>query len=380
MLDARVDDAAGSDQGLRASRRLERRHPRRRRDRRRGSRHHRLAIARRAFILGGTGNVGTAIAAALAADGWDLTLAGKSERPNPHGVEYVALDRNEDGALAVANGYDLVVDVIPFEEAHARQLLEIDTGALVAISSASVYADARGRTLDEAQGVDDFPEFPARIPETQPTVAPGDETYSTKKVEIERLLLENGRVRAAIVRPCAIYGRGDRMGREWFFVKRALDRRPHVLLTNNGESHFHTTAAENIGELVRLIAAEAKSSGAYNCGDPDPPTVIEIARAIAAAGGHEFNEVPVPEPSIRGELGQTPWSTPKPMLVDMAKAEADLGYRPAVTWAEALPRQVEWLIEATDGRDWREVLTRGAAYLTFDYDAEDEFVAELSKA
>lgn len=295
-------------------------------------------------------------------------------------MEYVALDRNEDGALALANGFDLVVDVIPFEEAHARQLLEIDVGALVAFSSASVYADAHGRTLDEARGADDFPEFPARIPETQPTVEPGDTTYSTKKVKIERLLLENDRVPAAIVRPCAIYGRGDRMGREWFFVKRALDRRPHVVLTSMGASHFHTTAAENIGELVRLIAAEPERGGAYNCGDPDPPTVLEIERAIAAAVGHEFHEVLVPEPSIRGEVGQTPWSTPKPMLVDMAKAKADLGYRPAVTWAEALPRQVEWLVEATDGRDWREVLTRGAAYLTFDYDAEDEVVAELSKA
>jgi len=316
----------------------------------------------------------------LSADGWELTLAGKSERSAPGDVEYVALDRDEDGALAVANGFDLVVDVIPFEEVHARQLLELDAGALVAVSSASVYADARGRTLDEAEGVEDFPEFPSRIPETQPTVDPGDQTYSTKKVKIERLLLENDRVPASIVRPCAVYGRGDRMGREWFFVKRALDRRPHVILTNDGQSHFHTTAAENIGELVRLIAAGAKSSGVYNCGDPDPPTVLEIERAIGAAAGHGFGEVLVPEPSIRGEVGQTPWSTPKPMLVDMAKAEADLGYRPAVTWADALPRQVEWLIEATDGRDWREVLTRGAAYLTFDYEAEDELVAELSKA
>ena len=47
------------------------------------------------------------------------------------------LDRDEDGALSVANGFDLVVDVIPFEAAHAEQLLTLDTGALVAISSAS---------------------------------------------------------------------------------------------------------------------------------------------------------------------------------------------------------------------------------------------------
>ena len=47
------------------------------------------------------------------------------------------------------------------------------------------------------------------------------------------------------------------------------------------------------------------------------------------------------------------------------------GYRPATTWADALPRQVEWLIAATKDRDWREVLPRGAQYLRFDYAGEE---------
>jgi hypothetical protein len=64
------------------------------------------------------------------------------------------------------------------------------------------------------------------------------------------------------------------------------------------------------------------------------------------------------------------------MLVDMSKAERELGYRPATTWAEALPRQVAWLIAATQDRDWRDVLPRGAQYLQFDYEGEDAFVRE----
>ena len=333
--------------------RAERRHPERRRDQRRRSGRDRLAITGRAFILGGTGNVGTAIAHSLAASNWNVTLAGKTERSVGEGFDYVALDRNEDGALSAANGFDLVVDVIPFEPAHATQLLGVDTGALVAISSASVYADEQGRTLDEAQGVADFPDFPVPIPETQPTVEPGDETYSTAEAAIERILLENGRVPAAIVRPCAIYGKGDRMGREWFFVKRALDRRPHVVLTNRGAGRFHTTAAE---------------------------TVLEIARAIGAAAGHRFAEVLLDDPGSRADVGQTPWSAPKPLLIDMSKAERELGYRPATTWGDALPRQVRWLIDATRDRDWRDVLTRGADYLKFEYEAEDGLVASLPKA
>lgn len=302
-----------------------------------------------------------------------MTVAARSEQSAPDGCTLVQLDRNEEGALEVANGADLLVDVIPFEAAHAEQLLALDVGAVVAISSASVYADEQGRTLDEAQGVDDFPEFPVPIPETQPTAEPGDETYSTKKAKLERILLENERVPAAIVRPCAIYGRGDRMAREWFFVKRAIDRRPYIVLTNRGAGHFHTTASENIGELVRLIAAQP-CTDAFNCGDPDPPTVLELARAIGEAAGHHYAEVLLPDPAARGEVGQTPWSAPKPLIVDMTKAERELGYEPVTTWADALPRQVEWLIDATRARDWREVLPRGAEYLQFDYEGEDEFV------
>ena len=319
--------------------------------------------------------MGSAIARALADDAWNVTVGARTTG-DPE-FELVTLDRNEEGALRVADGFDLLIDVIPFEAAHAQQLVERDVGAVVAISSASVYADTQGRTLDEAERADDFPEFPVPIPEEQPTVEPGEATYSTKKVQIEQALLGNDRLPAAVVRPCAIYGRGDRMAREWFFVKRALDKRPYVLLANRGVGHFHTTAAENLAELVRLLAASPRT-GAYNCGDPDPPNLLEIVRTIGAAVNHPFAEVLLAEPPARGEVGATPWSVPKPLLVDMRKAERELGYRPATTWADALPRQVEWLVEATSGRDWREVLPRGAQYLGFDYAAEDEVVRALA--
>ena len=281
----------------------------------------------------------------------------------------VTLDRNDDAALAVADGFDLLVDVIPFKAEHAEQLLRRDVGAIVAISSASVYADDDGRTLDEATGVGDFPELPVPIPETQRTVEPGEATYSTKKVQIERRLLENDGTPAAIVRPCAIYGRGDRMAREWHFVKRKLDERPFVLLARDGVGPFHTTAAANIGELVRLLASQPRT-GAFNCGDPDPPTVQQIARRIG-----EFTEILLPDAN---ELGSTPWSVPKPFVVDMRKAERELGYAPVTTWADAIGPQVDWLIDATRDRDWRDVLPRGAQYLRFDYDAEDELVRSLA--
>jgi hypothetical protein len=62
----------------------------------------------------------------------------------------------------------------------------------------------------------------------------------------------------------------------------------------------------------------------------------------------------------------------------MTKAEEELGYRAATAWSDAIGPQIDWLQEATQGRDWREVLPRGAQYLSFDYEAEDELVRALA--
>jgi hypothetical protein len=49
----------------------------------------------------------------------------------------------------------------------------------VAISSASVYADEQGRTLDEAQGVADFPDFP--VPSRRPSRRSSPETRRIRR-------------------------------------------------------------------------------------------------------------------------------------------------------------------------------------------------------
>lgn len=93
----------------------------------------------------------------------------------------------------------------------------------------SVYRDERGRSLDEASETG-FPILPVPVGEGQPTVDPGSATYSTRKVALERALLDNARSPVTILRPAAIHGVGSTHLREWWFVKRMLDRRPVISL------------------------------------------------------------------------------------------------------------------------------------------------------
>jgi nucleoside-diphosphate-sugar epimerase len=347
-------------------------------------------MAKTVFLLGGTGQIGRAAAERFSAAGWDVVLASRGERPiaeELQALRHVQVDREdtEDLRTALGDGVDVLVDVVAFEPEHGKQLLALGDLArsLIVISSGSVYVDRRGsRSLDEATNEDEFPDFQGPIPETQPTVQPGEATYSTKKVAIERTLLEQDRRPVTIVRPFAIYGPGGTLSREWYFVKRALDGRRFVPLGDRGKGRFHTTSSENLAELI-LLAAERPRTGVYNCGDPDPPSVLEIARAIGNAMEHDWTEVLFDwaEPWERGveRVGDTPWSGVKPLVADMSLAEIDLGYRPVTTYPEAVQATCEWLVSATNGQDWREVLTGSATYMadSFDYEAEDAFVRGL---
>ena len=340
-------------------------------------------MAKTAFLLGGSGQTGRALAPRLVDRGWNVTVASRGERPVSDELRdqarIVQLDREDDEALrsALGDGMDVLVDFVAFGASHAKQLLAHagSIGSLIVLSSSSVYADEKGRTLDEATGPADFPELPVPISERQRTVEPSDATYSTKKVAIERRLLAQDHVPATIVRPGAIHGPGGILAREWYFVKRALDGRKYIPLADRGAGRFQTTSTKNLAELL-LLAAERPGTRVLNCGDPDPLTVLEIARAVAEAMEVDWAEVLLANPAADGEIGMTPWSVPRPFALDMTEAEVVLGYRPVTTYAESAPETSRWVVGATRGRDWRDVLTGSAEMMAndFEYAAEDELL------
>jgi nucleoside-diphosphate-sugar epimerase len=307
-------------------------------------------MARRAFILGGTGQIGTAAAERLRDRGWDVTVAARTGGD-------VRLDRKEE--LELPGDFDALVDCVAFTGEHGDQLLGLAgrVGTLVVISSASVYSDDLGNAR-----------LPVPIPETHPTVEPGDADYSSNKRALELALLEQDALPATVLRPCAIHGpHAHSHVREWYFVKRAQDERPFVLLAYLGESRFHTTATINLAELIRL-ACERPGTRVLNAGDPAPPTTLQISRTIAELTGHVRVEYLLEDAP---EAARSPWAVRHPLVVDMATAERELGYRPLAAYGEAVQDTLRWLLE--------EQPPLGEYMSTFfDYDAEDEYVRGLA--
>jgi len=343
-------------------------------------------MPRHAFILGGTGQIGRAIANNLLNAGWAVSIAARGRRLLSdefitRGAKFVVLDREIPGELARAlgDGADALIDVTAYGPTEGRQLLDVQhsIGALLAVSSSSVYRDREGRTLDEA-AQNGFPELPDPIAETQTTVAPGDVTYSTRKVALENLLLDAAAIPVTILRPAAIHGPGSIHPREWWFVKRILDARQAIPLAYEGESRFHTSSVLNIAELVR-VALDRPSTHILNIADSEALSVAEIGSAIARHMGYTGNFIRVAGNAFPAKVGRTPWSVPQPFVLDNSAA-LTLGYVPVTTYPQSVGAICDELAKRGTGEDWRANFPILASYPydQFDYEAEDEFLDQMS--
>ena len=338
---------------------------------------------RTAVVIGGRGQSGLAIAGKLVEDGWAVTstssgaIHGATSHP---GIRWTALERDKVDNLGgvIGNDVDLVVDVTAMTPSHARQLLDLGDriGSAVMISTLSVYSDPEGRSLDGGTDETSFPDWPVPIPEDWPTLAPGDDTYSTRKVAVEMALREQAPWPVTIVRPGAIHGRHSRHLREWYFIKRVLDRRRTAILPFLGESVFQPTATTNLAELVSLAAAQP-GNRTLNCGDLEPPSVAQISSIVDDLMGWSTHQELIGGPPPAPNVGDHPWAVPRPVIADMARAQAELGYRERATYEEALTDTLRWAVETSAGRDWHQVFPTLAGYPMdmFDYAAEDAYLA-----
>lgn len=323
----------------------------------------------RAVIVGGTGQIGLAVARRLAGEAWEVTVVSRHAAALPDKCRHIEVDARDAGVLrtVVGSHTDLLMSCVAFDAADAECLAQAGqvAGRIVAISSASVYRDDEGRTLDEASDCG-FPAFPVPLSEKSPTVAPGPETYSTRKAAMESALLSGAACPVTILRPCAIHGPESKHAREWWFVKRLLDRRAAIPLAYRGRSQFQTTSVAAIADAVgRAVAGDLPAIA--NVSDADSPTVTEIARAIMDIMGVQAELIGLPDaPAYPPKLGATPWSIPQPMIVTgAATAKA--------TYAQSVEPAVRWLVRHVGNENWRERLPQLAAYPYdhFDYEADE---------
>ena len=298
----------------------------------------------RVLVFGVNGMTGRAVAAALAAAGWQVAGAGRSAERFPLalrelGVAFVPADRDDAKTVhtAVGGGFDVVIDAVAYTAAHARSLLAAsgDIGSIVAVSSKAVYVDAEGRHSN----TDEPPDFGGPVAEDTATMAPdfsGDYMsrlgYGSNKAAMEAVY-RSADVPVTLLRPSRIHGPGNAWPREEWVVRRLLEgqrlfRLPHASTAGN-----HPTAAANLARLV-VTCAERPAHRILNSADPGTPTAADVVRAIADTLDRpvEIVDDPAADPS--------PWSTDPPFFLDTRASEA-LGYRPVGDYATTVRAAVD---------------------------------------
>ena len=338
-----------------------------------------------AVVFGGSGQLGAAAARRLLSAGWDVWAVTREGRVPPAylsdlgGRQSRLADGTGRSRAEVIQGIgapvDAVFDPTAYDAADAADLLQAEGqfGALVVVSSASVYATPDGRSLVAAsQAGGDWPA--GAIAETAAIVAADDTSYAMRKVAMEQALLSSG-LPVSVLRPCAVHGCYATHPREWWFLKRALDGRRLVPVAYGARSVFHTSSAAGIADLA-LRCMEAPGARVLNVADDDAPSVMEIARTIGEVTGLDIRVAPFEGPPVGpSHIGSTPWSAEHPLVLDTTAAR-ELGWSGG-RYADTVGATCRWTLDAARSGDWTRQFSMFSkyGYDPFDYPAEDQFLA-----
>nr|WP_316656349.1 NAD(P)-dependent oxidoreductase [uncultured Gellertiella sp.] len=195
------------------------------------------------------------------------------------------------------------------------------------------------------------------IRESDPLPKPVN-AYAESKQIAEGHVLEAGDLAPVILRPRAIYGRGDvaLLPR----LLRAVATGPLPLM-RGGRALAHLTHVDDVcgAILSALKAPQAASGRIYNIAGPDAVPIRDLVEAAAASAGIAVRWQSLPWPMARalGHVAEArAWLTPgqpEPrvtlyglgllafsQVLDTSAAARDLGFTPRIAFAEGLARSL----------------------------------------
>jgi UDP-glucose 4-epimerase len=316
----------------------------------------------RVVIVGATGNVGTSVIEALAAEDRVTSILGLARRRpewRPPKTEWAAADVTSSDLVPHFRGADAVVHLawLIQPSRDQRQLRDANVGGSERVFRA--VGEAGVPALVYASSVGAYSEGPKDrwVDEGWPTAGIATSFYSRHKAEVEGLLdrfeREAPSTRVVRLRPALIF-KGDaaaeirRLFAGPFLPGFIADRRLIPLFPAIPGLRFQAVHSRDVGEAFRLAIVE-RASGAFNLAAQPPLGRAELAEFLGA------RPVPMPAKLVRA-LTDLSWKLrlqpSPPGWLDMAlavpimatdKARQELGWTPARTAQEALAELFEGL-------------------------------------
>jgi nucleoside-diphosphate-sugar epimerase len=218
---------------------------------------------------------------------------------------------------------------VDFTHALLAASLAAGVGRFVYVSSISVY------------------DLDAPVPTDEDALLQPISAYGQSKLEAEQLVRawQAKGMSSTIIRPCVIYGPGDR---HFLPLALRLARLPVLPLVNGGRNLLDLVYARDVAELMlRASQAEIAIGRVYNAGPGTPTTLRELVAIHRRLTGHGPRIIPVSAAAIERSAWISGWFlarfapearalfSPTGLALmsqdnhlDMSRAEADLGFRP----------------------------------------------------
>ena len=232
----------------------------------------------RVFLTGGTGYVGSAVAAALVRAGHAVTALNRSpekDRGLLHlGVSPVRGDLGDPSTYErVAALHDTLVHVA-FEDADTDLIaLETLIGAARADSGRQLVYTSGTWVLGDTRGQVAFENTPLRAPAR--AVA-----WRGEHEQLVLLAADEG-VTPSVVRPGLVYGGKGGLLSSYFATAEGTGAATYV---GDGRNHFSMVYREDLAQLYRLVV-EKRGWGIFHGVDGVPLVVQEVARAASELAG-----------------------------------------------------------------------------------------------
>ena len=301
----------------------------------------------RALIIGGTGNISTAIAAQLIGRGDQVVLYNRGvTRPQFEGeYQVIAGDRTDharfEEQVRQAGIFDCAIDMIGYEPEDAHSAVRAcrgRVGRFVFCSTVDVYTKPATA-------------YPVRE-DAERSPAPAF-AYAYKKAQLERILeaaQEAGDFPLTIIRPAATYNDSSApiplVGKDTLVLQRLRRGLPLILL-GDGTSLWVSCHRDDVARaFVAALDNPAAAGRFYHVTGEQWMTWEDYYQTAARVLGVEARFARIPtELLVRMAPAAAEWCGINfcfNNLFDNAAAKADLGFRYTITWEEGVRRMVAY--------------------------------------
>ena len=349
------------------------------------------------LIIGGTNFIGPPVIRELAAGGHRITVfhRGQTQTTLPEGVDEILGDRHQFSthrSEVQQIAPDVVLDMIPYTQADAQEVLETIRGIcdrVVAISSQDVY-----RARDVLWGIE--PDQPDPVPLTEdaplrshlypykdnpPLGLPSD--YD--KILVEQAYLNDAEIQSTVLRLPMVYGPGDPLHRFAAYLDR-MQRGRSVIVLEKTLANWRSSYGyvENVAHGIALVVTHRFSDRSegndrerhpriFNISEQSPLSEIERVTLLGQLAGWTGKAIAVDVEQLP-ESHHFPFNMRQDWVTDSSRIRQQLGYREHVDRKEAMKRTIEWershpLIDTNQS---------ASAMVLLDESMEDKILASLS--